>query len=59
MTTDPLVLQFLARQEEALTEEILDQLMGSSEFEFNVRFGGTISMSARNYVAMKTSRENK
>ncbi len=46
-------------EEEALTEEILDQLMGSSEFEFNVRFGGTISMSARNYVAMKTSRENK
>ena len=43
--------------EEALTEELLDQLMESCEFEFGVRFGGTISMSARNYVAMKVSRE--
>ncbi|MBR6321711.1 MAG: hypothetical protein IKR59_02470 [Lachnospiraceae bacterium] len=42
-------------EEEALTEDLMKQLMESCEFTFSVRSGGTIGMSARNYLAMKQS----
>ena len=43
--------------EEELSEEELDFAMGNSEFVFSVRSGGTISMSARNHMAIKKSWE--
>ena len=44
-------------EEEALSEEELDFAMGNAEFVFSVRSGGTISMSARNHMAIKKSWE--